>query len=90
MVLELTNEIIEWCKAEHFNFMWSNTLVLVIALVFIMVAIICREIKIPFSDDIEKFHTSERILSVTTVSFLYGALILIIWFLWKTRRINGI
>ena len=89
MTLQLTNEIIEWCKAEHFSYFYSDTLLLIVSMVFISIAIVCKEIKIPVSDDVERFTENERKLKVASIGFLYAALFLILYFMYKTRIING-
>ena len=71
--MKLTSEIIEWCKAEHYAYFYSDVWLLYTALVFLTIGIATRELKL---------NMEGNIVTVLTVGFLYGAFVLISAFLY--------
>ena len=69
----ITNEIIEWCRVQHYNLFYGEVWLLYTALVCIAIGILFKEIKLP---------VEEKNLRIAAASFLYAAFFLIIGFLY--------
>ena len=73
----ITNDVMNWCREQHYVFAYQEVWLLYVALIFIVIGIVCREIHVPKGEHPVDFY------NIATVSFLYGALVLIGWFIWS-------
>ena len=73
----ISDEVRQWCTAQVESYFYNDLWILFLSLIFIALGIITREIKLKMGDE-----EWEKTSNLSTIGLLYGALALIIGFIY--------